>query len=157
MKRRIAVICGVFALIVVLVSLALTQVQLSAIRNPGKIETFLATQAKRFLISRDSRTGIPPAPDNRQANIEEGETLYGTECGMCHGADGHSLTDNGRWMYPRASDLTSDNVQQYSDRELFWIIKNGIRFSGMPGFAKTESDEHIWNLVSYIRTLRKEK
>jgi mono/diheme cytochrome c family protein len=57
-------------------------------------------------------------------------------------------------MYPRASDLTSLGVQQYSDRELFWIIKNGIRLSGMPGFGKVESDEHIWDLVNYIRTLR---
>jgi hypothetical protein len=42
----------------------------------------------------------------------------------------HSL-DSGRWMYPRASDLTSPLVQRYSDRELFWIVKNGIRLSGM--------------------------
>ncbi|MBV9874129.1 MAG: cytochrome c, partial [Verrucomicrobia bacterium] len=39
-------------------------------------------------------------------------------------------------------------------RELFWIVKNGIRFSGMPAFGKVESDEHIWNLVNYLRTLR---
>jgi mono/diheme cytochrome c family protein len=44
-------------------------------------------------------------------------------------------------------------VQAYSDRELFWIVKNGIRLSGMPAFGKVESDEHIWNLVHYIRTL----
>jgi mono/diheme cytochrome c family protein len=57
-------------------------------------------------------------------------------------------------MYPRASDLTSLEVQQYSDRELFWIVKNGIRLSGMPAFGRVESDEHIWNLVHYVRTLR---
>jgi hypothetical protein len=42
----------------------------------------------------------------------------------------------GQWMYPRASDLTSKQVQSYSDRELFWIIQNEIRFTGMPAFAK---------------------
>jgi mono/diheme cytochrome c family protein len=57
-------------------------------------------------------------------------------------------------MYPRASDLTSFPVQRYSDRELFWIVKNGIRLSGMPAFGKVESDEHIWNLVHYLRTLK---
>jgi mono/diheme cytochrome c family protein len=56
-------------------------------------------------------------------------------------------------MYPRASDLTSFAVQRYSDRELFWIVKNGIRLSGMFAFGKVESDEHIWNLVHYVRTL----
>ena len=56
-------------------------------------------------------------------------------------------------MYPRAADLTSPEVQRYSDRELFWIVKNGIRLSGMPGVGKVEPDEHVWNLVHYVRTL----
>jgi mono/diheme cytochrome c family protein len=56
-------------------------------------------------------------------------------------------------MYPRASDLTSKQVQSYSDQELFWIIQNGIRYTGMPAFRKTETPEHIWDLVNYVRTL----
>ena len=91
---------------------------------------------------------------NQQASIEEGDKLFGTECAACHGLDGHKPTDAGRWMYPRAADLTPPKVQQYSDRELFWIIKNGIRLSGMPAFGRVESDEHIWNLAHYVRTLR---
>jgi len=57
-------------------------------------------------------------------------------------------------MYPRAADLTGPEVQGYSDRELLWIIKNGIRLSGMPAFGRVESDEYFWNLVHYMRTLR---
>jgi mono/diheme cytochrome c family protein len=143
----IVVLSGVAAIFV------FTQFDLSALQEPGKAETFLATQAKRILIYKSSRSGIPSPPNDLQASVEQGETLYGTDCAMCHGSDGHTLTDNGRWMYPRASDLTSPSVQQYSDHELFWIIKNGIRLSGMPGFGKVESDEHIWDLVRYVRTL----
>jgi mono/diheme cytochrome c family protein len=73
---------------------------------------------------------------------------------MCHGADGHTRTDTGRWMYPRAPDLTSAEAQEYTDRELFWIIKNGIRLTGMPAFGTVESDEDIWNLVNYVKSLR---
>lgn len=73
---------------------------------------------------------------------------------MCHGLSGRTQTDAGRWMYPRAADLGSAHVQQYSDRELFWIIKNGIRLSGMPAFGKVETDERIWDLVHYTRTFR---
>jgi len=58
-------------------------------------------------------------------------------------------------MYPRAADLTSADAQSYSDRELFWIIKNGVRLSGMPAFEKVESDEHIWDLVFFVRALQK--
>ena len=46
-----------------------------------------------------------------------------------------------------------EQVQGYSDPELFWIIQNGIRFTGMPAFAKVETPDHIWDLVNYIRTL----
>jgi hypothetical protein len=56
-------------------------------------------------------------------------------------------------MYPRAADLTSKQVQSYSDRELFWIFENGIRFTGMPAFGKVESSDHIWDIVDYVRTL----
>jgi mono/diheme cytochrome c family protein len=156
MKRWIlaAVLVVLSGLVVIL---AFTQFDLSALQRPGKAETFLATQAKRILIYKNSRSGIPSPPNNLPASIEQGETLYGTDCAMCHGSDGHTLTDNGRWMYPRASDLTSRSVQQYSDPELFWIIKNGIRFTGMPGFGKVESDEHIWHLVRYIRELPRKK
>jgi len=56
-------------------------------------------------------------------------------------------------MYPRAADLTSKRVQSYSDQELFWIINNGIGFTGMPAFGKMETADNIWGLVKYMRTL----
>ena len=140
---------------VVIVIVGFAQIKLDALHEPGSLETFLAARIKGILIARASHHGIPPAPTNLQASIEEGDKVYGTDCAACHGLDGHTPTDTGRWMYPRASDLTSPAVQQYSDRELFWIIKNGIRLSGMPAFGKVEPSQHIWNLVHYLRTLRR--
>ena len=125
----------------------------TAVRDPSKVETYIASTALRMLVSlRAKRESIPMAPTNLKASIQEGDTLYGEECGDCHGLDGRTPTDEGRWMYPRAADLTSTQVQRFSDRELFWIVKNGVRLSGMPAFAKVETDEHIWNLVDYLRT-----
>jgi mono/diheme cytochrome c family protein len=154
MKRWILVVFSALALAVVVVIVGLTQIRLDALQEPGRVETFLATLVKHLLVRRSSREGIPPAPTNLPASIEEGHKLYAIDCSMCHGPDGHTPTDSGRWMYPRASDLTSPVVQRYSDGELFWIVRNGIRLSGMPAFGRVESDEHIWNLVHYLRTLR---
>jgi mono/diheme cytochrome c family protein len=153
MKRWILVVFIAVALAAVIVIVGFTQIKLDALEEPGDLETVFATQAKHVLIARSSRAGVPPAPTNLQASIEEGDKLFGTECAACHGLDGHTPTDAGRWMYPRSADLASSEVQQYSDRELFWIVKNGIRLSGMPGFGKVESDEHVWNLAHYVRTL----
>jgi mono/diheme cytochrome c family protein len=154
MKQRIILRAGIaLAFLIAAGIVLLTQISIAALQEPGRVETALATRTKHFLVRRSSREEIPPAPTNLQASIEEGDKLFGTECGACHGLDGNRLTDAGRWMYPRAAQLASHEVQQYSDRELFWIVKNGIRLSGMPAFGKVESDEHIWNLVHYVRTL----
>ncbi|HYL15471.1 MAG TPA: cytochrome c [Terriglobales bacterium] len=154
MRNFVIAGAGVLIIIVpVVAALVATQFTLSALPEPGRTETALATRAKHYLVHRSSREGIPPAPSDRQRATKEGERLFGTECGACHGNSGHSPTDAGRWMYPRAADLTSRDSQSYTDQELFWIIKNGIRLSGMPAFGKVEPDEHIWDLVFYIRML----
>jgi mono/diheme cytochrome c family protein len=56
-------------------------------------------------------------------------------------------------MLPQAVALDSPGVQGYSDRELFSVIREGIRFTGMPGFAGTETNDQIWDLVDYLRSL----
>jgi len=154
MKRWVFTILIVLGLGAVVVMVGFYQIKIDALQEPGHLETVLATRAKYILIHRSSRDNIPPPPTDLQASIEEGERLFGTECAECHGLDGHTPTDAGRWMYPRAPDLASPEVEHYSDRELFWIVKNGIRLSGMPAFGRVESDEHIWNLAHYIRTLQ---
>lgn len=153
--RRLIVITSVSLLsLVAVVVVGVSQFSLTALDEPGRAETYLATKARHLLVSRDSR-GVPPEPASTPASIAAGEKLYGGECASCHGLNGRTPTDAGRWMYPRAADLTSGQVQQYSGRELFWIVRNGIRFSGMPAFGKVETDEHLWQLVHYLRTLKR--
>jgi mono/diheme cytochrome c family protein len=146
----------ILVLAVVLVAIALMRFNVTALREPGRVETAVANWNLRFLVRRASRQGIPQRPVDTKASVASGSTLYSSECSLCHGSDGRSPTPTGRWMYPRAADLTSEQVQSYSDQELFWIIQNGIRFTGMPGFGKVETGDNIWNLVNYVRTLRGE-
>jgi mono/diheme cytochrome c family protein len=56
-------------------------------------------------------------------------------------------------MNPRVPGLRSADVQEMSDKEIFWVIKNGIRLSGMPGFAKLSTDPEIWQMTYYVRSL----
>lgn len=129
---------------------------LSALPEPGRTETWLATRAKRWLVGRSARE-VPAPPIRFNAfNATIGGMTFRGQCANCHGLDGRVPTEIGRWMYPRALDLSSPEVQRWSDGELFWIVKNGIRLSGMPGFGKTQSDEQIWQIVSYIRSLSKQ-
>ena len=143
----------VLVVVVVLIVIALMRFNLTALKEPGRLETSVANWSTHFLIRRASRQGIPPRPLDTKASVASGNTLYSSECGLCHGSDGRTPSPMGRWMYPRAADLTSEQVQSYSDQELFWIIQNGIRFTGMPAFGKVETADHIWDLVNYVRTL----
>jgi mono/diheme cytochrome c family protein len=146
----------ILVLAVVLIVIALMRFNLTALQEPGRVETSVANWGTRFLIRRASRLGISPRPKDTQASVASGNTLYSSECGLCHGSDGRTPSPMGRWMYPRAADLTSEQVQGFSDQELFWIIQNGVRFTGMPAFGKVETADHIWDLVNYVRTLRRE-
>jgi mono/diheme cytochrome c family protein len=153
MQSRLAWTIAILVVAVIVIGILLMRFNLTALEEPGRLETLVADRGRHFLIHRASRRGIPPPPGDKKASIASGSVLYGLECGMCHGPDGHAQTPMGKWMYPRAADLTRADVQRYSDDELFWIIQNGIRLSGMPAFGKVESEQHIWNLVHYVRTL----
>jgi mono/diheme cytochrome c family protein len=151
MRSRMA--WAISVLVVVLIVIALMRFNLTAQREPGAAETRLANLSKRYFTYRASRHGIPPRPQDTKASIERGGSHYGLDCSVCHADDGRSQRPLGQWMYPRASDLTSRQVQSYSDQELFWIIQNGIRFTGMPAFGNVETPDHVWDLVNYVRTL----
>lgn len=149
-----AIIAGtIFAIAIVLIVAALMRFNLAALDPPGALETRISNRAKLFFIRRAIRQGIPPRPQDTEASISRGATHYGLDCSVCHADDGRAQRPPGEFMYPRAADLTSRRVQGYSDQELFWIIQNGVRSTGMPAFAKVETPDHIWDLVNYVRTL----
>jgi len=74
-------------------------------------------------------------------------------CAPCHGELGRGDGNLGERMSPKASNLASPAVQARSDGELFYMIENGIRFSGMPSFADHLGPDDIWGFVSFIRHL----
>ena len=125
---------------------------ISALPEPGKFETSVANEAKNLLVQRETRRTKPRELSVTAAAMDNAQNIFGSECSSCHG-DGRTPSDIGRGMYPRAPDLGSAEGQHWSDAELFWIIHNGIRLTGMPGFGKQLSDEETWSLVRYLRTL----
>lgn len=154
MRRRILISFALLAGLAFVASwIALKRFSLSALDEPGAAELRVATRAKRWLVARDAHGPFPAKPANDATSAAIGNMQFGVRCAPCHGADGRSPTEIGRWMYPRAADLGSPDVQAYSDEQLFWIIKHGIRMTGMPGFGKSMADDQIWHLVNYLRRL----
>jgi len=132
------------------------RVDLSAVQEPGRTGEYLRSKLTRAVIRRRAlREEIPPPPADRETSmsIAAGNSIYDTDCASCHGPDAHTPTAAGQGMLPRTVALDSAGVQSYSDRELFSIIREGIRFTGMPGFARAETSEQIWYVVDYLRAI----
>jgi mono/diheme cytochrome c family protein len=156
LRHKGTLIVAIFVVLVIMVVAdCVMTANVSALPEPGPLETWMAMKVKGWYISRAAGGSLPKAPTNDASSVSTGETLFSMGCTSCHGKDGRSPTNIGKSMYPRVLDLGAPEVQGMNDRELFWIIKNGIRLSGMPGFAKILSDEQIWQTTYYVRSLGK--
>lgn len=146
---------AVIILIVVLGAAAywITTADISAVHGPGKTEISIADSIREWYIGRGARSVPTPIVANDAQSISQGEALYSMSCAQCHGLDGRKPMPIGDWMNPRVPSLHSAEVQQMSDKEIFWVVKNGIRLSGMPGFAKLATDSEIWKMTYYVRSL----
>jgi mono/diheme cytochrome c family protein len=124
----------------------------TANKKPSNVEATLANMAKDVVIPIEAESRKNPLPANEQT-FEDGRGIYMQSCAICHGTDGHGRTSLGRGMYPPAMDLTSPHVQHWNDAELFWIIQNGVRLTGMPSWNSTLSESDTWKLVHFIHDL----
>ena len=102
------------------------------------------------LVARVS-AGDAKMPANARSSAA-GRYVYIGSCATCHGATGDGKGVFGVATYPPATDLTASKAT--SDAALFWITKNGLSFTGMPGFGRQYSDADLWAVVGYIRTLQ---
>jgi mono/diheme cytochrome c family protein len=150
---KIAFITLVVLLVVSAVFLV-AEFNLSAAPEPGGWEARLATAGKHWIVSRSARKHPVTEPAGGPSSLDSGGMTFNGDCAFCHGQDGMTPSDVGKGMYPRVPSLANPEVQQYTDAELFWVIKNGNRFTGMGAFGKSLTDDQIWELVRYIRSLR---
>jgi mono/diheme cytochrome c family protein len=128
----------------------------SAREQPGRIEALLARGVRNMAIARRAKSLTNPVEYSGEV-IAAGRAHFADHCALCHANDGSGNTAIGGGMWPKAPDLRLPQTQQLSDGELFWIIENGIRFTGMPAWSTgTEAGETAsWHLVHFLRRLSK--
>lgn len=119
---------------------------------PSRAEARIARIARSVAMPREYKDMKNPSSQNDSA--DEAKRHYVNHCASCHAIDGSGNTAFGRNMYPRVPDLRADETQRLSDGELFYVIANGVRFTGMPAFGGEESPEEIWPLVPLLRRLK---
>ncbi len=119
---------------------------------PGALEKKLAGLA----LDRSVARRAPKASNPLRATpdvLRGGMAHYRQMCVACHGAPGVDASEVGDGLNPPAPDLTIPKVWRRTDGEIFWIVQNGIRMTGMPAFGPTHKDEEIWKIVAFVRHL----
>jgi predicted CXXCH cytochrome family protein len=127
---------------------------MSARQTPSALEAFVARHLVQLGISSEARGRKNPADASPEsADVAAGRDLFQTNCQVCHGYDGAGRTAAGGGMYPPPLDLSRTALERRgrTDGELFYLIRNGVRNTGMPGWPL--ADPQIWDLVAYIRNL----
>ncbi len=107
----------------------------------------LGATMKRSVVAMAASVGDPPPFTDGM--IKDGFAHYDDMCRVCHGAPGLDRSEIGKGLNPRPPDL-SRAVKEWSPRQLFWIVKNGIKMTGMPSFGATHDDDEVWSIVAFI-------
>src|SRR5262250_682759 len=155
MRRGTIMILAGLLLFGVAVAIAAAMVHdgVSARATPTRLEAFVARNARHLAIPANARQAQNPVLDSPEGQ-REGRLHFADHCAVCHGNDGSGDTPIGNGLYPKPPDLRRPETQRLSDGELFWIIENGVRFTGMPAFSgHGGAEEDSWRLVNFIRHL----
>jgi len=157
MKRRTLVIIVAVMLLGLVVAVAASFLHdgLSSRATPGKLETMVARKARRLALPANARLAQNPVLASAE-ELRDARLHFADHCAICHANDGSGKSVIGDGLYPKPPDLRLPETQNLTDGELFWIIENGVRFTGMPAFSN--GGEHggtldSWKLVHFIRHL----
>jgi mono/diheme cytochrome c family protein len=126
---------------------------LSAEASPGPVERAVASRLARLAIPEGARSQQNPLSDEWRAAADH----YQEHCAICHGSDGRGQTEIGEHMYPKVPDLASPGIRGMTDGDLFYVIQNGVRWTGMPAWRTEHDQADSWRLVAFIRHVQSER
>jgi mono/diheme cytochrome c family protein len=152
MKMLAGFVLGLFALALASVIFVYSGFYSVATVEPhAPVTQWALTTAMQRSVRARARNIIPPPMPNSQ-KIGEAFRGFDEMCVQCHGAPGKEPRVIGKGLQPRPPAL-GDAAHRWNRAELFWIVKNGVRMTGMPAFGPTHSDEQIWLLVAFLQRL----
>ena len=126
----------------------------SAREEPTAVEAFVARRLRSFATPRAARNQQNPVASSEEV-VAEAMAHFADHCAICHANDSSGDASIGKGLYPKPPDLRQSQTQNLTDGELFYIIHNGVRLTGMPAFGSEtgEPDLDSWKLVHFIRHL----
>lgn len=114
------------------------------------VEWFLAFVMRNSVETRALAVSVPPLDDRDLVRLGAGHFHGG--CAYCHGAPTTPISPVARHMLPPPPDL-STAARDWKAGELFWIVKHGIKYTGMPSWVALDRDDEVWAVVAFLRKL----
>jgi mono/diheme cytochrome c family protein len=152
MKSRHTVLWALLVILILVAAYGLTDMRrgFSASEQPSRLETVIARTMRNLAIPRDAKNATNPLPASEN-NLREGREHFADHCAFCHANDGGGQSETGPNLYPPPPDLRQSQTQNLTDGEIYSIIANGVRLTGMP--ASGHGPEDNWRLVLFVRHL----
>ena len=141
----------VLAIGVVLVVVKTGAYDVAATKPHHKLTEFVLSTTMDNSVRRHA-SGIEPGARYAGPDRAEGLEHYQAMCVVCHGTPGVDPGEVGLGLNPPAPDL-AESVTDLEPREVYWIIKNGIKMTGMPAFGPTHDEAALWNLTAFVKNL----
>lgn len=143
------------ALVALLYVAAVIRRGFSAADHPSGLERVMARAVRNIGIpshARNEKNPLAAAPEV----VAEARENFANRCANCHGHNGNGESNIGKNLYPKAPDLRMPATQNLTDGEIHYIIKNGVRLTGMPAWENphiAQDDTDAWKLVLFVRSI----
>lgn len=103
-------------------------------------------------VSAHARELTVPSPSVLDAQVDDGFRHYRANCVECHGAPGVSPGELAQGLNPAPPEFARTKIELPA-RDVFWMIKHGIRMTGMPAWGTTHRDDELWALTAFVLRL----
>ena len=155
MKRSIVAFLILLALAGIVYFAVVVRRGFSAADQPSYAERVVARAVRSVSIpshARNEQNPLSPAP----GVLAEAREQFANRCAICHGNNGTLSSNIGQNLYPKAPDLSMPATQNLTDGEIHYVIKNGVRLTGMPAWSNphiAQDDTDAWKLVLFVRSI----
>jgi mono/diheme cytochrome c family protein len=122
--------------------------------KPGALEKWAAKKSLQATMRREAqglKSPLPPTDDNLAAGV----ALYVAHCQVCHGGPDGIASPVAKGLSPDAPQLAKHGVEDDPEGTIYWKIAHGIRFTGMPSFRQSLSDQEIWQMALFAKRMDK--
>ncbi len=146
MKKLLAVVLVIAAILYFF----LAYYDVSATKpHPAIVNAIFHSITERSIQRNSASLVVPYDLDDREIYVE-GFKGYEKMCVQCHGAPGVEPSSMGEGLFPPSPKFPEEELYEYSLKDIFWVVKNGVKMTGMPAYGPTHKDRTIWAIAIFL-------